>query len=193
MGGGILALAGVAFATAGPSALVAPALNGVIGLLAALPNDTEQTANPECARLLSTIPCAGVILRAPRGWRMEHAWRLLIPLAGQGRHGPLRARLLGSLRRVGPVQAAYLRVLPDSAGDETERCTHEALRVRAEDALLGRADRVVRRGSDAAAVILEQATACDLRVLGLCTTWNRSAACWVISCSGLTRRRTARC
>lgn len=36
VGGGILALAGVAFATSGPSAIIAFALNGVIGLLTAL-------------------------------------------------------------------------------------------------------------------------------------------------------------
>jgi amino acid transporter len=36
VGGGILALAGVAFASAGPSAIIAFALNGVIGLLTAL-------------------------------------------------------------------------------------------------------------------------------------------------------------
>ena len=36
MGGGILALAGVAFATTGPAAMVAFALNGVIALMTAL-------------------------------------------------------------------------------------------------------------------------------------------------------------
>lgn len=49
VGGGILALAGVAFATAGPAALVAFALNGVIALLTAL----------SFAEMASTFPESG--------------------------------------------------------------------------------------------------------------------------------------
>ncbi len=47
VGGGILALAGVAFATTGPGALVAFALNGVIALLTALTFAEMATAFPE--------------------------------------------------------------------------------------------------------------------------------------------------
>ncbi|MEM9554002.1 MAG: amino acid permease [Acidobacteriota bacterium] len=47
VGGGILALAGVAFATAGPSALVAFAANGVIALLTALVFAELATSFPE--------------------------------------------------------------------------------------------------------------------------------------------------
>ncbi|PLX82256.1 MAG: hypothetical protein C0617_14085 [Desulfuromonas sp.] len=47
VGGGILALAGVAFATAGPAAIVAFALNGVIALLTALSFAEMAKAFPE--------------------------------------------------------------------------------------------------------------------------------------------------
>ena len=49
VGGGILALAGVAFATTGPGAIVAFALNGVIAALTAL----------SFAELASTFPESG--------------------------------------------------------------------------------------------------------------------------------------
>ena len=47
VGGGILALAGVAFATAGPAAIVAFAFNGIIALLTALSFAEMATAFPE--------------------------------------------------------------------------------------------------------------------------------------------------
>lgn len=47
VGGGILALAGVAFATAGPSAIIAFALNGVIALLTALSFSELSAAFPQ--------------------------------------------------------------------------------------------------------------------------------------------------
>ena len=47
VGGGILALAGVAFATTGPAALVAFALNGIIAILTALSFAEMSTAFPE--------------------------------------------------------------------------------------------------------------------------------------------------
>lgn len=47
VGGGILALAGVAFATTGPAALIAFALNGVIAILTALSFAEMSTAFPE--------------------------------------------------------------------------------------------------------------------------------------------------
>lgn len=47
VGGGILALAGVAFATAGPAAIIAFALNGVIALLTALSFAEMASAFPE--------------------------------------------------------------------------------------------------------------------------------------------------
>ncbi len=47
VGGGILALAGVAFSTSGPSAIIAFALNGVIGLLTALSFSEMASKFPE--------------------------------------------------------------------------------------------------------------------------------------------------
>ena len=47
VGGGILALAGVAFSTAGPSAIVAFALNGLIALITALSFAELATQFPE--------------------------------------------------------------------------------------------------------------------------------------------------
>ena len=47
VGGGILALAGVAFATAGPAAIIAFALNGVIALLTALSFAEMASSFPE--------------------------------------------------------------------------------------------------------------------------------------------------
>ena len=46
VGGGILALAGVAFATAGPAAIIAFSLNGVIALLTALSFAEMASSSP---------------------------------------------------------------------------------------------------------------------------------------------------
>lgn len=55
VGGGILALAGVAFATTGPAALVAFALNGFIAVLTALSFAEMSTSFPESGGTLSLI------------------------------------------------------------------------------------------------------------------------------------------
>ncbi len=118
-------------------------------------------------RFLNRVPCDVLLLRAPRGWRFREATRVLVPIGGRGRHSPLRARLLGSLRRLTRPETTYLCVLPPEASDEAVHRMRRRIGVLAEDEMGGAAQVVVERGADPAGEILRRAAECDLIVLGL--------------------------
>jgi len=136
-------------------------------LVLGLRSVTEQTADPQFDRLLARVPCDVVILRAPRGWNLAKTKRVLVAIGGRGRHSPLRARLLGNLRRLAPLETTYLCVLPAGAAAEEERRVGRVLRARVEDEMGGEAETVVVRGGDPGAEIARRASECDLLVLGL--------------------------
>ncbi|MDF1562992.1 MAG: amino acid permease [Deltaproteobacteria bacterium] len=117
--------------------------------------------------LVDSIDADVVILRAPPGWRPEEARRILIPARGGVDHGPIRARLLGSLLRAAPREITFLGVLPADASREEDR------RVRAQLALLCR-DEAPRASSvevihaeAMTAEVAAQADRADLMILGL--------------------------
>ena len=117
--------------------------------------------------LISEVDSDVVVLRAPAAWRFERVERVLIPVGGQGAQEALRARLLGTLARIGSSRAIYLRVLPSSTTDASLGRAQRSLERFADTVGGGTADAVVVRGDDPKAVIAEHAAACDLMILGL--------------------------
>lgn len=68
------------------------------GLLLGLGHQrSENTAHLE--ELLEAVSCDVAFLRAPEGWNLDQAKRVLVPVGGRGAQAELRARLLGSLER----------------------------------------------------------------------------------------------
>ena len=139
-------------------------------LLVELRNLTEQAKDPLLAHFLAAAPCDVVTIRAQEGWRFKKVSRVLIPLGGRGKHSPLRARLLGSMRRSQPLHVTYLCVLPMVADDAAERTARRVLDYRNEDEMDGVAETVVVRHGNAVHEIVRAAPPT--------TTWSFSASSW---------------
>ena len=142
-------------------------------LLLGLRNVNEQTADPQFDRLLSTLPCDVVILRSSAGWRLDQTRRILVPVGGEGLHSPLRARLLGSLRRLVQAQTTYLSVLPPSASQSDVERAQQQLCICVEDEMDGNAETIVETHADPAEYVIRRAANHDLIVLGLQQLENR--------------------
>jgi hypothetical protein len=137
-------------------------------LLLGLPSISAQASNPGLNELLSNAPCDTILLRAPRSWRFQATRRVLIPIGGRGSHSPLRARVLGSLRREQPdLTASYVCFLPESVSEEELQRAHKEVRIRAEDEMGAGASVTVERCADPAAEIIRRAADHDLVILGL--------------------------
>jgi len=136
-------------------------------VLLGLRNVNDQTADPQFDRLLSTLPCDVVVLRAAGGWNLDKTRHILVPVGGRGLHSPLRARLLGSLRRRFRAQTTYLSVLASSASQVDVERARQQLRICVEDEVAGEAEIIVESHADLAGQIIQRATDQDLIVLGL--------------------------
>ncbi len=130
--------------------------------------DLSASANEEAFdRLLDRVPSDVLLLRAPPGWKFREAARVLVAIGGRGRHSPLRARLLGSLRRIRVPQTTYVSVLAVDTGPEAVQRMKRRLEVQAEDEMGGIAEVVVECAADPAAEIIRRAEDADLLILGL--------------------------
>lgn len=95
---------------------------------------SQRTAAPNVQShlepLMRRVQCDVVVLRAPEGWLLRDVRRVLVPVAGRRMHNALRARLLGSIHRLGAREITLLRVIPGSATeDETVAANLALLRV----------------------------------------------------------------
>jgi amino acid transporter len=118
-------------------------------------------------RLLNDVAADVSILRAPPGWRLSTARRVLVPIGGKGAQDQLRARLLGSLCRTAERELTFLQVLGSAAA---ESAVQEARRTlgRLADLESPTAPRiVVERSGNVVEAIGEQADEHDLLILGL--------------------------
>jgi len=118
-------------------------------------------------RLLNEVDADVTILRAPPGWRLDEARRVLIPIGGKGQQDELRARLLGSLCRTAERELTFLQVLPR---DAAEVAVQEARRTLARLATLESPtapETVVVRSANVVQTIGELADERDLLLLGL--------------------------
>jgi nucleotide-binding universal stress UspA family protein len=117
--------------------------------------------------LLSTLDADVVVLRAPKGWQLAEAERVLVPIAGRGSHEYLLALLLGSLLRRGKRQVTFLRVLPTSAGPGALRRARRELDRLAADTARERCQIEVLQDDDPLATVTARAGASDLTILGV--------------------------
>ncbi len=128
---------------------------------------SEQASDPGLNELLSNAPCDTILLRSPKTWRFHNTRRILIPVGGRGSHSPLRARVLGNLRRQTDLEVAYICFLSPSASDEELHRARRLVRRRAGDEMGGRVEVTVERGLDPAGEIIRRASDYDLVILGL--------------------------
>lgn len=128
---------------------------------------TEDIAGKHLERVMASVDCDVVILRAPQGWRLSDAERVLVPVGGRGVHDRLRARILGSIRRTRPRKVTYLRVVAqDTTEDLFVRARRELTRFAREEAGEHSQVKVVRSG-DVVQEIIDHALESDLVTLGL--------------------------
>jgi basic amino acid/polyamine antiporter, APA family len=117
--------------------------------------------------VISQVNCDVAVLRSSPGWHLSEARRILVPLGGRSEHHVLRARLLGSLSRMGPKEVTFLRILPEDASDQVYERDRSHLLVIARDEAPAASETSLIRSADAAAEIIRAATETDLVVLGL--------------------------
>ncbi len=140
---------------------------GCESLVLGFSNLATATLGPHLERLMGTVDCDVVVLRAPLGWRLRDVRRILVPLAGRGDHEELRARLLGSLHRSAARESILLQVLPPQATErECDRARQELARI-ARDEVPGKSRIVVAQAANVAEEVARHAAESDLVVLGL--------------------------
>lgn len=136
-------------------------------LLLGLSDLSQDVAGGALDELMSTVRCDVVVLRAPDHWDLSKVERVLVPVGGLAGHDRLRARLLGSLFRMGVRTACYVRVLPAQAPEpERARAQRELHRI-ALDEVPGQAQAQVLLGSDPVARIAAATLPGDLLLLGV--------------------------
>jgi basic amino acid/polyamine antiporter, APA family len=117
--------------------------------------------------LLNKVECDVAVLNAPRGFRLDRAKRVLVPVGGRGSQHELRARLLGSLGRTAPREITFMRVLEAETPTQELEDTKLRLRALAEEETRGHPQIEVVASPNPSATVLERASQNDLLVLGL--------------------------
>ena len=136
-------------------------------LLLGLSRLTDDSRYLALENLISAVDCDVVILRAPPGWRVDQAKRILVPVGGRSDHYRLRARLLGSLCRTGEREVVFVRVLPEALPPAERRSAQEALELLAAEEVPDQARAELAHGDDVAGTLIERAGECDLVILGV--------------------------
>lgn len=131
--------------------------------LSELTDDSQQTPLDE---LMGTVDSDVVVLRAPPAWELTSVDRILVPIGGRGENDQLRARLLGSLQRMGHREINYMQVLPkQSTASECRRANRRLQEIAADDGAES-ADTTVLQSDSATESVIQQAGTSDLVILG---------------------------
>jgi amino acid transporter len=142
----------------------------LLGLHTLEGESTDQPGAVEGApweRLLNEVAADVSILRAPPGWDLASARRVLIPIGGKGVQDQLRARLLGSLCRTAERELTFLQVLGNAATDSAmQEARRDLDRLAALEAPTA-PKIVVERSGDVVETIGAFADEHDLLILGL--------------------------
>lgn len=136
-------------------------------LVLGLNNLAEQLESPDLEQLVSEVDCDVTILRAPEGWDITAARRVLVPLGGRGGQDVIRARLLGAIGRSGELEVRFVRVLAPDASEQDEEDARGDLRRVIEEEAPGFGTSDVVRDEDPGAAIVTLADESDLVILGL--------------------------
>ncbi|MEO8495712.1 MAG: universal stress protein, partial [Planctomycetota bacterium] len=124
-------------------------------------------AGSSLERLINQVDCDVVLLRAPKGWQLASANRILVPTGGQGGHDRLLARLLGSLARTVQRQVTLSKVIPTHASKTQEEIASRDLTRLNHDLCDGAANIRVIQDDSAIECIATAANDNDLVILGL--------------------------
>ena len=136
-------------------------------VLVGLGEISEKSQGTPMEWLLGTLDADIVVLRARHDWQLSAVRRILVPVAGQGGHDELSARLLGSLTRSGEREVTFLRVLREHAtSQEVKRITRELQRTAA-DVLRGHYEVEVVLSDDPLDAVASRADLADLLILGV--------------------------
>ncbi len=135
-------------------------------VLLGLPDFAAPDVASHLEGLLARLDADVVIVRASRGWRVDEARNVLVPLAGGRDQSHLRARLLSSLARSGERSLTFLHALPPAGAPEERRRVGRELRRIAADEASGPFEVVVVEAERPAAAIVERAAGADLVILG---------------------------
>ena len=143
-------------------------------LLIGLTSLTQKSAERNLERLVNAVPSNVVMLKAPRGWHIHTAKRILVPVAGRGSHGELLARILGSISRTGGTEVTFLRILPEDTDWRAGQKARSELFHYAEDHAGHVSFKVrIEKSGDIAGHIIELAEENDLVILGIHQSRNR--------------------
>ncbi|MEQ8791593.1 MAG: amino acid permease [Pirellulaceae bacterium] len=132
--------------------------------LSRLNEDSDATPLDQ---VMSRVDCDLVVLRAAKGWRIDQARRILVPVGGRGGHELLLARLLASLWRRGTRDVTFLRILPASASAADQRAARQALRRLAVDVWPEQPQFEIVLSDAPGEEVARCAAECDLVVLGV--------------------------
>ena len=141
--------------------------HGCESMLLGLSNLNEPVTQRSIDDLMSNVDCDVVVLRAPEGWQLSEARRVLVPIGGRGTQDILRARLLGSLGRNTDREVTYLNVAATTTSPAALRNVEGQLERLAEDETRGEFRTEVIQHDDALSAITARAKECDLMILGL--------------------------
>jgi amino acid transporter len=136
-------------------------------LLLGLPRATDAAFEKELESVINEVDCDVALMRAPEDWRIGNAKRVLVPVAGKGDAGELRARLLGTLCREMPRELTFLTVLPTNADDALLAETIRSVSKMADMNIPTKPTVEVIRSDDPPATILAEAARFDLVILGI--------------------------
>jgi nucleotide-binding universal stress UspA family protein len=136
-------------------------------LLVGLPKAHDAALEAQLETLVNDVDCDVALMRAPEEFRIGEAKRVLVPVAGKGDAGELRARLLGTLCRDMPRELRFLAVVPANADDDLLAETIKSVSHLADMNIPTKPMVEVVRSDDVAAAILAEARRADLVVLGL--------------------------
>ncbi|MEQ9619103.1 MAG: amino acid permease [Deltaproteobacteria bacterium] len=137
-------------------------------LLVGLTEFTDKETEKNLEKLINSVNCDVVILRAPHEWHIYEAERILVPVGGRGVHGELLARVLGSISRAGNAEITFLRVLPEKTDWKTlDRARKELFLFAADQAVKGNLKIKVEKADDIANQIMSHVVESDLVILGI--------------------------
>ncbi len=136
-------------------------------VLVGLPDLAEPGVEASLENLLAGLDSDVVIVRAPRGWRINDARRVLVPIGGRREHSHLRARLLSSLSRSGERSLTFLHAVPTATSADERRHGEREVRSLARDEAAGPYEVQVETTDDATAAIIPRAAEADLVIMGM--------------------------
>lgn len=128
--------------------------------------EAEQSAG-YIEKIMRSVSCDVVVLRAPQGWQLTDVKRILLPVGGHSDQSKLRARLLASLCRSGAEQITYLRTVPTAVSERSRKLAEQEVALLARDEAPRSCQKLLIESDDIVRTVCEQAAQHDLMILGL--------------------------